>query len=410
MTGAVLPELQFFLAAALLVGALTALLVGALWPWLRPRLRRVAPAQRFRWLLALAAAPLLAGVGQGALCVLPNVVSSSWHELDHHGLAGGLGLGSDFGLQLGHPHAHGAHGHAGAHRHGAHVHGAHVHGAHVHGAHVSGPMVRGGAEPVAPHAHGPQHACVSTPPATAGGGVAWLTTLLGLLLLSAPLALQLRHLRRHQRGLAALRQGADPSPLAGQTGHPVRELALDAPLAYADAPTFARAAVVLSRGLVAGLDAAALAVVIAHEQAHLDRGDPWWRAVGALLSALHLPGVGAALRADLALASEQACDDAAAAQVGDRLGAAEAVLAVSRLRDASPAPRFAPCPGFLGRRAKAAAESHTAARVEALLQAPRPTVGLHMGRAQVALVVLAAAALTHPLQHFAEGLAVVIGR
>ncbi|MEZ4217584.1 MAG: M48 family metalloprotease [Myxococcota bacterium] len=89
--------------------------------------------------------------------------------------------------------------------------------------------------------------------------------------------------------------------------------------------------VLVSSALVEALDARALDAVLAHERAHLARRDPLVLAI-ARAAARALPGrVREDVLATLALAAEQACDDAAAACAGDRLLVARALLEVAAL-------------------------------------------------------------------------------
>ena len=127
-----------------------------------------------------------------------------------------------------------------------------------------------------------------------------------------------------------LRRGARPAPelqamLAGLMPRHVRiaTTAADGPMLVG----IVRPCILLPRALVATLDTAALRDIVAHELAHVRRGDLW---VAMLLRAgmavfwwnplLHL------LHARLALAREMACDARAAAAQG-RLDYAESLLA-----------------------------------------------------------------------------------
>lgn len=122
-----------------------------------------------------------------------------------------------------------------------------------------------------------------------------------------------------------------------------------------------RPRVVVSRGLLARTDATELAVMVAHEAAHVARRDTLWR----LLVRVGSVGLGqhgrAQLDAALELSAERACDEHAAATVGDRLRVAEALLAMERLL-ARPATAYATAFG----------DGCVPARVEAMLEAPAP--------------------------------------
>lgn len=88
--------------------------------------------------------------------------------------------------------------------------------------------------------------------------------------------------------------------------------------------------VCISDGLRESLSARQFEAVVAHEHAHARRYDSLAKLVVRLSAQLHLPPVRVHLLAELDLACEQACDEAAADCVGDRLTVAEAILAVER--------------------------------------------------------------------------------
>jgi len=78
-----LVHLHFLVLSVALFGLGTALLVGLGYPWLRPRLAAMPPARRHTVLALLAVAPVIAGLLHTAVCVLPGLLDSSWHALDH---------------------------------------------------------------------------------------------------------------------------------------------------------------------------------------------------------------------------------------------------------------------------------------------------------------------------------------
>ncbi len=159
------------------------------------------------------------------------------------------------------------------------------------------------------------------------------------------------------------------------------------------AATTPRGRILVSRRLLDGLSSAELAAVLAHERAHVERGDLRRRVLASLLACAHLPHVRRALLDDLHLASEQACDEVAGAAVGDRLDVVRALLAIGRL-DAR----------ALGPAALAFSEGHLVARVEALLAPPRAPVSAHADGGLLLLVGLASVAAAHPIHHLAEAL------
>lgn len=159
-------------------------------------------------------------------------------------------------------------------------------------------------------------------------------------------------LLRARRLRAALAVVSQPDPASG-----VRWLCSAQPVVFTAG--LLRPRVYLSRALWERLSEAQARVVIAHEQEHVRRGDPLWLPGAALLASGHLPPVRRALLADLALATERACDEAAARATGDRLLVAQTLLWVER------SARGAPTAGGL-----AFGGDDVAARVQALLQPP----------------------------------------
>jgi Zn-dependent protease with chaperone function len=89
--------------------------------------------------------------------------------------------------------------------------------------------------------------------------------------------------------------------------------------------------VLVSTGLKSRLPAPHLQAVLAHERAHARRRDPLRLLAVALLGAAHAPKTRKLLVADAALACEEAADEQAASEVGDRTVVAEAIVAVERL-------------------------------------------------------------------------------
>jgi hypothetical protein len=163
-----------------------------------------------------------------------------------------------------------------------------------------------------------------------------------------------------------------------------------------------RPQVYISAGLERQLTAEQKRIVLAHEHAHLRRGDLLMTGIVNALSRLQWPRVGRALRADWRLASEQQCDEAAAVEVGDRVGVADCLVHVARLhcgRD-----------GF-GAMTRGMLDCDLSARVTALLEPPRETgsgvlAGLGALQAGVAMSLLVLGAYFH---HWIEVTAVAAG-
>lgn len=89
--------------------------------------------------------------------------------------------------------------------------------------------------------------------------------------------------------------------------------------------------VFISDYLLKTLSAQQLSVVLAHEHAHLKRKDGLYHMLGHLFSFAHLPWLRRRLCEDMSLASEQACDEAAAMTTGDRLYVAKTIVFLERL-------------------------------------------------------------------------------
>lgn len=131
-------------------------------------------------------------------------------------------------------------------------------------------------------------------------------------------------LARVQRGAALLR-------LAASTRVAPDVVEVDTPHPFSLTTGLVRPGIWISTGLSAALSEAQLAVVIAHERAHVGRRDPLLRWLCGLLAAPLWPGVRRSILERLHVASEQVCDEAAARDVGDPVLVAETLLTVARL-------------------------------------------------------------------------------
>jgi Zn-dependent protease with chaperone function len=223
-----------------------------------------------------------------------------------------------------------------------------------------------------------------------GAGAALLGA--GAALGAAALGSELRRVARARRWLAR-------TPRRAAEGGSDVEV-LDSELPWSFTAGLWRPRVHLASGLLAALPQPLLAAVLEHERAHARRRDPLLRITARALSWAHLPRLRRALLAELALASEQACDAEAGRRTGDRLAVAEAILAVERLLAGAPAP--AGVSAFGG--------SSVPERVHALLAAEPPVARRAQARWGTALALGAALALADPLHHATEHLLSLVAR
>ncbi len=150
----------------------------------------------------------------------------------------------------------------------------------------------------------------------------------------------------------------------------------------------------LSTGLTQTLAPDQIEIVLAHERTHQARRDPLRRAAAEAFSLALPPPIRRAILDELALASEQVCDEAAAA-LDDRLAVAETLVAVERLAEPARPPALAALPAF--------GDSTIAARVHSLLEAPRVDRSWRAGRKIAAAAMLAGLWLAaEPLHHLTE--------
>ncbi len=197
-------------------------------------------------------------------------------------------------------------------------------------------------------------------------------------------------LLRTRRVLSALRATGASGPCGTFSVAP-------STLPFSLAAGFGRREVWVSSALAEALSPRELEVVILHERAHLERRDPLRRTAAELLSFPLWPSVRRAILAELALATEQACDERAAERAGSRLAVAETLLAVERLAgSASPTTPYA-LPAFGG--------PHVEARVQSLLGDPRHDtssrwVAWAAAAGVPALLWLAADPLHHLTEHW----------
>ncbi len=154
-----------------------------------------------------------------------------------------------------------------------------------------------------------------------------------------------------------------------------------------------RPRVLVSTALVDRLAPAQLDIVVAHERAHAHRRDALAVTAARVLALAHLPAVRRRILADLTLACEQACDEAAARECGDRVLVAETIVAAER---AAAAMGPFPAAGL------AFGGGEVVDRIESLLGAPvRGAVPRHARWLLLAIGAALAAAAPH-LHHWTE--------
>lgn len=163
-----------------------------------------------------------------------------------------------------------------------------------------------------------------------------------------------------------------------------------------------RPSVLVSSALVERLAPAQLEIVVAHEASHAARRDALALTCARVLALAHLPWVRRRILAGLTLASEQACDEAAAGACGDRVLVAETILAAERAAAAA---------GTLAVAGPAFGGGVVEERVEALLAPPcdvAPSRGLGLtllSAAALLVLVLVALAVASPhVHHWTETL------
>ncbi len=158
-----------------------------------------------------------------------------------------------------------------------------------------------------------------------------------------------------------------------------------------------RPRVLLSRGLLEALNAEELAVVLAHERAHVRRRDALVASIVRALAVVHLPAVARWLLSELEIAAEQACDEEAARCVGDRVAVASAILTVERTAQHAATSELCAVAVAFGKCA-------VARRVESLLAEPKEPASLRPFAIGLGVTAVSLFALADELHHATESL------
>ena len=175
------------------------------------------------------------------------------------------------------------------------------------------------------------HLCLLHPPHAAESIFSWLVPLGLLAPAAAVLALSLRRTLAEWRLARALVATSRRSDL----GPDVRVLDRAEPLALTVG--WFRPTVLLSEGLLRAITPRGLKVVLAHERAHIERGDTRHALVDRLAAALYPRAVAGPLHSNVTLAREQACDAIAARRTGGPLAVAETLAEIVRIGVRAPA-------------------------------------------------------------------------
>ncbi len=239
---------------------------------------------------------------------------------------------------------------------------------------------------------GHDHLCLIHLPGTAGTLVGWCVGLIVLSCFLLPFSRLLVGMWRTRRRLRFQVWNA-------RRDHALQALVIDSDIPFA-ATMWRPSHILVSSSMVKELSPENLQAVLEHERAHARRRDPLVRMSAMLLACAHLPGIRRSLLDDLALASEQACDEQAGARLGSRVRIAQALVAVERLlhdRRSTPAA----CVGF--------ADSHIVSRVQALLAPPIRTNASAREWPWLVTILVLLVAMTDPLHHAAETMVTFIG-
>lgn len=233
------------------------------------------------------------------------------------------------------------------------------------------------------------HLCVVHAPAVANLALSWAVILGALVPSGFGLARTMKRVVRGRRLLAVLRRSARVAPSGSHAIVP-------SDAAFAVTAGLLSPQVYVTTGLLRDLDAPSQEAVLAHEDAHVRRRDPLRKLLGELAAAFHLPRVRRMLLDDLSLACEEACDEDAAVDVGDRTVVAGALVALGRIVGRTP-PWPAPLFARFG-------DDDIRVRVLALLGPPKRRPALPSRTTIAVASLLLAAVAAAPLHHLTESL------
>ncbi len=233
------------------------------------------------------------------------------------------------------------------------------------------------------------HLCLIHPPLPVDNMISWVfITVLAVVAIIFAGTVMLGLVRGHKLYNALMMASRN------HDGHGLRIVEWDGPLAVSAG--LYRMSVFISKQLIQSLTSRQLDVVLAHEQKHAQRKDALRQLLAHTLSFAHLPGLRSSLLADMDLACEQACDEAAARIIGDRLYVAETIVSIERMFIRKPLPFTA----------LSISGSNITERVESLVQ--KPAVDSCSWRVRLILggmlLLLAAFASAGELHHHTESI------
>lgn len=173
------------------------------------------------------------------------------------------------------------------------------------------------------HAERLPHICLTNPPLSGDETLSWFLKLILLTLLVGFAVSQATQGQKHARFRRML-QGAKPE---GKKAYHL--IPWNKPAAFTTG--FWAPQIFISRALRQSVSPEQLQIILAHEQGHVRRRDCLRNYLAQTLSLLYIPQTRRQILADFLLATEQACDEEAAAAAGDHLLVAETILVVERL-------------------------------------------------------------------------------
>jgi hypothetical protein len=233
------------------------------------------------------------------------------------------------------------------------------------------------------------HICLVHLPHDLGNAGSWIVLLLLVGWLSLRAGGALTELYRAWRCASQLRVHGEGDPALGANILPTA-----APLCILVG--IFKPTLFLSRGLLARVDPEQVAVIVHHERAHAARRDILARLFARAGAVFMWPPARIQLLGALELAAEQSCDEVAAANLGDRLQVAEAILRVERLLQTN-SPPLAPLAVEFG-------GNTVPERIASLLEAPRRSGSAKLLALGFMLLSSAVLAASGPLHHLTESL------